>query len=124
MPATTNSPLFNNQFPLASASANRHRIKREMNKAYMRDLTVLANALIGAAPGGASGNTTRKRIKAAGSGEDGGGKRTIETETIINRNTTEADVTVLKELMAKVNRSPAYPRDKSGNGGNSYSPSV
>lgn len=108
--------LLNNRAPV------RNRAKRIANREQMRVLTALFGGLIGAASG-SNVTATHKRIGASTSdfGPQDGGRRTIETVTDINRNTTAADITALKEIVTGVTSRPStYPRDLSGNGGPAY----
>ncbi|MCA2510533.1 MAG: hypothetical protein IM561_09135 [Microcystis sp. M60BS1] len=105
--------------PLVNRNPRRNSIKRSMNRESFRVLTALFNALIGAAAGVASGNIQHRRIGVttnlnAGSIQELGmlgGLRQIDVVTDINRNTTAADVTTLKEMVANVKVAPTtYPR--------------
>lgn len=90
----------------------------------MRVARALAQGLIGAASG-SNVTDTRTRIQGVqtiGSVDNLGGKRLNETVTNINRNTTAADVTFLKNATgARISWPSSYPTDKSGNGGVSLS---
>lgn len=112
--------LLNNKSPI------RNRIKRTANRSSHRVITELFDTLIGAASGGAA-SATHKQVAAQDpsalgfSSANGGGARTIETITDINRASTAADITLLKEMVFGVTTRPAtYPRDLSGNGGPAY----
>jgi hypothetical protein len=95
-------------------------MKRVVNREGFRKSTALFNSLIGAASGSGTGAITTKKIEAA-TGSNLGGLRTVESTSVINRNTTAADVTALKEMTVAVKTRPStYARDKSGNGGPSY----
>ncbi len=132
MPATSwsgfwgDGTLSNGNYSLLSnKNPIRYRAKRLANRASYRQLTPLFNALIGAASG-SNVTATHKQVAAhntetSGFGIYGGGPRTIETVTDINRNTTAADITALKEIVFGVTTRPStYPRDLSGNGGPAY----
>lgn len=119
--ATTGwSGLYNREYTdlpsgLGSLTVNkypqRNRIKRVVNREGFRVFTELFDTLIGAAAGG-SASATHKRIEAVvkTSGPQGGGNRTIETITDINRVSTSADITALKEMVFNVTRKPSsYP---------------
>lgn len=104
----------------------RNRVKRVVNREAFRVMTALINGLVGAASG-SNVTATHKRIAAVVGasggtpGPIGGGQRTIETITDINRNTTAADITAIKEMLYNVKARPStYPKDLSGNGGPSY----
>lgn len=116
------SLTINNSYSLLSGKMpTRTRIKRVVNRDGFRAFTELFDTLIGAAAGGAA-LATHKRIAAATPFTGGGGSnRTIETVTDINRVSTAADITALKEMVFAVSARPStYPRDLSGNGGQSY----
>ena len=107
---------------LINKSPIRNRIKRVVNREGFRQAQALFNALIGAATGGTA-TATHKRVGqptdlSVGSS---GGARGIDTVTDINRVTTAADVTALKEMVYGVKTRPiTYPKDLSGNGGPSF----
>lgn len=109
---------------LVNKNPRRNGIRRTMNREGFRVVTELFDSLIGAASGGTAA-ATHKRV----SGESVtpvqvgqmGGARTIETVTDINRATTAADITALKEMTFGVKARPAtYARDLSGNGGPAF----
>jgi hypothetical protein len=77
---------------IETTSAPRRRIAQLLADKSMMDDRALINALLGAAAG-SNATKTLSRVQAA---EDLSGARTIETETLINRNTTAGDVTTLK----------------------------
>lgn len=117
---------INNSYSLLSGKMpRRDRIKRVVNRDGFRTFTELFDTLIGAAVGGTA-LATHKRIAAlpgasSGSGLPDSGVRVVETITDINRATTNADITALKEMVFGVSSRPStYPRDLSGNGGPSY----
>ena len=106
---------------LVNKMPRRNSIRRVVNREGFRPLTALFNSLIGATSGSGTGAITRKRISAPSNGADLGGARTVDTVSIINRNTTSADVTKLKEMVYNVKTRPtSYVRDLSGNGGPAY----
>jgi hypothetical protein len=80
-----------------------------------RVLRALWYALSGAAAGGAA-SVTKKRVTAT-QGGNLDGLIPIETQTILSRNTTAADLTAIKALMDRVVYPSSYPADLSGNGG-------
>lgn len=109
---------------LINKNPRRNGIRRTMNREGFRVVTELFDTLIGAAAGGAA-FASHKRI----AGETStptvlgsmGGARTMETITDINRASTAADVTMLKEMVFGVKTRPAtYARDLSGNGGPAF----
>lgn len=83
-----------------------------------RDLSALAIALNGVAPG-ANATATYKLVEAQRgvTGFDLGGIRQVLTQTLINRNTTAADQTLLNSLYDGVFAPTSYPADKGGGGG-------
>jgi len=86
----------------------RNRIKRVVHREGFRAFTELFDTLVGAAAGGTA-LATHKRIAAEvrTSGPQGGGARTIETITDINRASTASDITALKEMVFNVSSRPA-----------------
>lgn len=76
--------------------------------------TTLLQALIGVTVGAAA-NKSKKQIK----WEQGspGGIVPIESVSLVNRNTTAADVTAFQALLARNVFPTTYPADLSGNGG-------
>lgn len=118
-----------------SLQNNRPSSNRKLTHAFRSQTQRVQKALIQGLLGAASGSNVtdnRNRIAAVqtiGSIDNLGGKRTIETVALINRNTTAADVTALKALLGGqlswpnglgTSTSPTsndgYPLDKSGNG--------
>lgn len=75
---------------------------------------------IGAAAGTAT-SSTKSRVKGRTSTEaDLFNTRVVESETMINRNSTAADVTEMKRIYTKKKPSFAFARDLSGNGGPAF----
>lgn len=108
-------PNPNSYAPVSGKMPARDRVQRLVNREGFRQYTALFNALIGAATGS---NVTATHRRIAHVNDGGGGVRTLETVTDINRNTTAADVTSLKEVVTGVTARPIpYPKDLSGNGG-------
>lgn len=103
--------------PLIDKWPDRNRIRRVVNRSGFRVFTELFDSLIGAAAGDTA-LATHKQIAGWSpdpAGPVGGGNRTIETVTDINRATTADDVTALKELVFNVLRAPSsYPVDLAG----------
>jgi hypothetical protein len=108
---------------LVNLLPRRNSIRRVVNRDGFRVMSELADTLIGAAAGGAA-LASHARV----------GHRTSNNETAelpvvtvsdINRVSTAADITALKELLFNVRTTPAtYPRDLSGNGANAaFTPS-
>lgn len=104
---------------LVNKNPRRGRIRRTMNRRGFDQVTALFNSLIGATSGSGTGAITYKQVEGQTPFTDGGGVRTIETVTAINRNTTAADVAMLKEMTVGVVTAPSpYPTDAAGiNGG-------
>lgn len=95
---------------LVNKNPRRYGIKRTMNREGFRAVTELFDSLIGAASGGTA-SASHKRVGhfTPGLGSEGG-SRTIETITDIDRATTAADVTALKEMVFGVKTAPtSYP---------------
>lgn len=82
------------------------------------------NALVGTTVGAAAGAATsasKAQVKGRTSQEaDTFNTKAVETATLINRNSTAADVTEMKRVMTKKKPSFAFPRDLSGNGGPAF----
>jgi hypothetical protein len=112
--------------PIQNKSPIRGRSRQLVNREQYRVLTALFNGLIGAVSG-ANVTATHARVSPRNNTLDTpsdnvvGGLRRIDTVTDINRNTTAADVTALKEITFAVNRRPSpYVPDLSGNGGRAF----
>jgi hypothetical protein len=103
-------------------TGSREDIKRVIAMAFERrgnrDLSALAIALNGVAAG-ANATSTYKEVQAIQdlSNFALGGLRTIDTKTLINRNTTAADQTLLNTLFDGIFAPTSYPADKGGGGG-------
>lgn len=108
------------------------QIARLMKRNSLRDLRTAFGALIGATSGSnMTGTYSRVRAPVLPSENppqptfigELAGNRTIETITVVNRNTTAADVTYLKQIVANDRELEAnmatvgYPADASGIGG-------
>ena len=109
---------------LVDKMPRRNSIRRVVNREGFRKFTELFDTLIGAASGGAA-LATHKRREAQTSTPTSigqiGGVVTIETVTDINRVSTAADITKLKEMVFNVKTRPtSYVRDLSGNGGPAF----
>jgi hypothetical protein len=93
-------------------------ISNALEKLGSQTTSTLAIALNGIAPGGTA-LRTRSRVMATAntSAFDLGGRRTIETQTLINRATTTADRDALNTMFNNVYAPSPYPVDRSGNGG-------
>lgn len=105
---------------LVNKMPSRARIQRVIGTEGARRFRELFDTLIGANTGGTA-LATYRRIAGETSAQIGGGVRTIDTVTVINRASTAADVTALKEFTVNVARRPTtYPRDLSGNGGGTF----
>lgn len=119
------SDLFGaNHTLLINRNPRRNNIRRTMNRDSFRAVTELFDTLIGASAGGTALATHRKvgHVPVVPT-EVGalGGARQVEVITSINRVSTAADVTALKEMVFNVRTRPAtYARDLSGNGGPSF----
>ena len=111
MPITVKSDFWGNSYAfIRSKSSLRKVMARLFNQKGLRSDRALMNALLGAAPGGTA-TANLKRVQH--SQTELGGKRTIETEVLINRATTNADDTDLTSAyLTYDSRSNAYPVDK------------
>ncbi len=85
-------------------------IARMSDRKELRRDRRLEVTLLGVAPG-ATATETLKRLQAVG-GVEQGGKRTIETENLINRVTTAQDVTDINTRYNTFTSRPTYPVDK------------
>lgn len=109
------------------------RIARLFDKQQMREIKALMGGLIGATTGSnvtANAYRIQPTLNAGTTGAatptttnvgDLGGAISVETQNIINRNTTAADVTYLKYFTSAnsmTGRSLTYADDLSGNGSN------
>ncbi len=126
MVATTYSgfwgPNANDYSLIDGRMPRRYAIKRVVNRDGFRALTELFDTLVGATAGGTAAAThTHVSHAEDADGSADLGKPVIATITDINRATTAADVTTLKEMVFNVKTRPAYPADASGNGGGALS---
>lgn len=77
-------------------------------------VTQLLYTLLGASAGS---NATKTYSRVQGQTGAPGGLQTIETVTLVNRNTTAADLTAFQALLRRSTGPATYPVDLSGNGG-------
>jgi hypothetical protein len=100
---------------LVNKNPRRNAIRRTVNREGFRVVTELFDTLIGAGVGGtASASHARVKHTTDARSVNVGA---VETVTDINRASTSADVTLLKEMTFGVVTAPSYPADASGNGG-------
>lgn len=121
------SPLYGNTpnayQPLFGRSSNDYIAAQALGRAGMRGVRRIARVLNGAAPGSTATETVARIAPATPFNTlSGGGVRTVDTVTEVNRATTSADVTYINaNILDRVyNMQPAiasYPPDLSGNGG-------
>lgn len=106
--STSGAVQFNGQtqedYPVANS------LQRGANRAAL----AILKAAIGAAAGTAIGDVNYKRVQAQ---VPGGGLMPIETVSVVNRNTTAADLTALTALLSRSVAPSTYVADLSGNGG-------
>lgn len=85
---------------------------------------LVKNALVGTTVGAAAGTATvvnKAQVKGRTSSEnDKFNANAVETASLINRNSTAADVTEMKRVFTKKKPSFAFARDLSGNGGPAF----
>ena len=109
-----NTPEYN--------SGDFDRISKRLKSRGHRSMSAILSAVLGAAAGGAA-SATHKRVSQPTDTLTNplalGGQRTINNDTLVSRNTTAADVTLLKTLIDRPYFPTTYPRDASGNGGGS-----
>ena len=101
---------------LVNETSLKTKLTNVMRRLGVRKEKALLAALIGAATGGTA-SLSRTRIEATtDTGYKLGGKRTVETVSDINRATTAADVTALKDILGGRSVQPdSYNVEKSGN---------
>jgi len=95
--ATVKGGLYetNNASPLVSMSGEdgqRRLIRDQLGAKGLMSLRAIMDALTGAAPGA----TATKNYTVVGAREELGGQRPIDTQVLVNRVTTAADVTEIK----------------------------
>jgi hypothetical protein len=99
-------------------------MRRVVNRQGFRVNKELLDTLIGATSGGAA-LASHSEVSNGTLTTNGGvatpGAGVIASVTDINRVSTAADITTLKEFLFNVNVKPAFPRDLSGNGGGAQS---
>jgi hypothetical protein len=94
----------------------RNLVANHMRKYGMAKDRAILNVLIGATAG-STATLSRSRVTATAGGENLGGSRAIESASIINRATTAADVTAMKDYLSNIDdRKPTYAVDLAGNG--------
>lgn len=106
------------------------KVSQLFSKEQMREEKALLTALIGATSGGTASSTYKRRQPPSGPSQttpavtgvgDLGGAIDIETVTVINRATTAADISYLKNMfdgtMTPGPNSITFQNDASGNGG-------
>lgn len=99
---------------LASMGAGRRRAAMALGRKGLRALRELMTTLNGAAAGSAA-LATQARIQAS---SELGGKRVIETETLVDRNTTAADVTEIDATVLSLNSKTHDPTPVANKDGN------
>lgn len=95
------------------------RISKMLRKGRsgLRGLNAVMKALNGAAASGPASATYSRISASKESDDDFGGVRTIETRTVLSRNTTAADETFIDDLLDRDSQPASYVADASGNGG-------
>lgn len=111
MAITVKSDFWGNSYAfIRSKSSLRKVVGRLFNQKELRADRALMNALLGAVAGGTATDTL-KRVQH--SQTELGGKRTIETEILVNRATTAGDDTDLTAAyLTYASRPTSYPVDK------------
>lgn len=111
MAIVVKSAFWNDSFSfIQDQSSFRKQIARLLDRKQLRKDRALISTLLGAAAGSAA-SATLKRV--AHSTSELGGVRTIETETLVSRNTTAADDTELTtDYLTYSSRPSSYPTDK------------
>ncbi len=93
---------------------------RVLGRSSMRGLREIIRTLLGATTGSAASDTYKRAAAPNGLTESQqlGGSRTIETVTVVGRNTTAADLTYARALVDRYFDAPlTYVADSAGNGG-------
>lgn len=91
--ATVKGGLFDQYGTTLSSIDGRHSNRREIAQLLGTRAEMVTRALMTALNGVAPGANATKTISRIKADEDLSGKRTIETQTLINRNTVAGDVT-------------------------------
>lgn len=125
MAAVQYSPLFGDSYAAVDGLLpTRNRLRSLALRSGFRKYSGLFKALIGAASGGTALKTHSQIAADANVGDpaSGGGSRTIEVITDVNRVTTAGDITALKLLLTDTVRFMPNPYvvDLSGNGGPAF----
>lgn len=111
MAINVKSDFWGNNYSMIQSQSNFRKIIARMFglKQNRRDRALL-NALVGAAAGATAAASMKK---VAHDRLELGGKRTIETETLVNRATTSGDVADIKAALLTFRSQPtSYPVDK------------
>lgn len=118
------SGLFDTIQPTGLTLSDSENIRKRISKVLSRsegarELKELLLTLNGAAAGAAASATVARvgHTVDAGNPVVNGGARTIDTVTVIGRNTTAADETAIDAMLNQVHAPTSYPVDASGNGG-------
>lgn len=101
---------------ISGKSPLKRRIARLLARASMKGLREVALTLDGVAPGSAAAESHKRVVARENSAGELGGKRTIETVTDVDRNTTADDVTEINtDLLSFPLKPSTYPANKDGN---------
>lgn len=116
------SGFWNHVYDTGHSLIDSNRVRRSFGLALRargrQPYNEVIRALTGAAAGGtATGSYKRVAVQDVNDPTTLGGKRLVETKTAINRATTAADVTKIKDDLDFKNSPSPWPVDKSGNGG-------
>ena len=95
-------------------------ISRALGRSAFRGNREILRTLLGAATGNAASDTYKRAEAPVGltASQQLGGSRTIETVTVVSRNTTAADLTYMQAMTDRFFIAPiTYVADLAGNGG-------
>lgn len=98
-------------------SSRQRNIARQFASTEAVPISKVATALNGAAAGGSASGTVKQVQAVQADGMNLGGQRPIDTTSLINRNTTAADETMLDTLFTPTFAPASYPADRAGVGG-------
>jgi hypothetical protein len=96
-----------------------YRLENTLRRTQSRPLMKVWRALTGAAAG-ANATVNRERVKGTPAKDDPaalGGLVQMELQSVINRNTTAADITYIQTVLDEITAPAPYVADVSGNGG-------
>jgi hypothetical protein len=96
-----------------------YRLENTLRRSQMRPFMKVLRALTGAVAG-SNATVNRERVKGTPAKDDPaalGGIVQMELQSVINRNTTAADVTFIQSVLDEITAPSPYAVDVGGNGG-------